>query len=553
MKEILGVPHNFENSFIGKLTHKLNLFKRNQILFCDKKPLIEKGLVAYIVPKGKTFKTLLPVIEIEGKLPFENGDVLSVNKSGKINVVWENNSCHNALYVTDACNSKCIMCPQIEGSKSHYDECLTILDIVDLKKHKSIGITGGEPTINIDKLVRILEKIAEKSPNCSVHILTNGRNFSKIENVKKLVSIKGVNISYGIPLYSGIAEDHDYIVGVQGAFVETIRGLYNLAQFKQDIEIRVVILRQNYERLEGIANYIYRNLPFVSHVALMGMEYHGNAETNYDIVSVDPVQYKQNLFNAVRYFVRYNMLVDIYNLPYCLTDKRIRQFCRDSISTWKKTYLPQCKKCSVKDGCSGVFETSFIHSANIKPITVSKKKVIHKKPVEDTPTSILVEYIEDVTNSTQDGDVILDLACGYGRNAKFIAKKGLKVIGIDNSYESLEYINGLCLENIETKNINLSECTKLEDLPTVSAIINVHYYTDELLTLMIKTLKKGGILVMETINGRGGNHLNLPKKNYVKDELIKHNFRIIKYEEKTVKPYKDNKVSVKVVAKKEYF
>ena len=78
--------------------------------------------------------------------------------------------------------------------------------------------------------------------------------------------------------------------------------------------------------------------------------------------------YKKELFDAVREFVRYNMIVDIYNTPLCLVDNRIKGFCRDSISTWKKIYLKQCDGCKEKETCSGVFETSFKHSDNINPI-----------------------------------------------------------------------------------------------------------------------------------------------------------------------------------------
>lgn len=67
------------------------------------------------------------------------------------------------------------------------------------------------------------------------------------------------------------------------------------------------------------------------------------------------------------------MNIDVYNTPLCLVDKRIDKYCRDSISTWKKTYLPQCDNCSVKDVCSGVFETSFRHSDNIKPMSEDKE------------------------------------------------------------------------------------------------------------------------------------------------------------------------------------
>ena len=370
MKEIKGNPHNLKDPIIGKFCTKNNIFAKDKILFCTKKPLFSAGIKAFVVPNECMFKTNLPVIEIQSKeIPFDNGDVLNISKEGKINVLWEVKSDNNAFYVTDICNSKCIMCPQVEGSCVRYDECLETLKLVDLSKHVEIGITGGEPTLNMNKLVELLKSIALKAPDKKVHILTNGRNFSKIENVEKIAKIKNIKVSFGIPLYSDIAEEHDYIVGVKGAFIETINGLYNLAKYRQEIEIRTVILKQNYKQLKTLAEYIYRNLPFVSHVALMGMEYHGNAETNYDLVSIDPIEYKTELYEAVREYVRFNMIVDVYNLPFCLVHDKVQQFCRDSISTWKKTFLPQCANCAVKDICSGVFETSFTHSQNIQPIS----------------------------------------------------------------------------------------------------------------------------------------------------------------------------------------
>lgn len=370
MKEVKGISYNVDKSIIGKFCTKNNFFDQNKIVYCTRKPLILTGIKAFIVPSNYLFKTNIPIIEIknEENIPFENGDIINISKDGKINVLWEIKSDHNAFYVTDVCNSKCIMCPQIEGSNSRYDECLEILKMINLNNHTEIGITGGEPTLNINKLLDLLKIIAIKAPNKKVHILTNGRAFSKIENVEKIAKIKNIKISFGIPLYSNIAEEHDFIVGTRGAFLETINGLYNLAKFRQEIEIRTVILRQNYKQLKNLAAYIYRNLPFISHVALMGMEYHGNAEINYDLVAIDPVEYKTELYNTIREYVRYNMIVDIYNLPHCLVHEKIRQFCRDSISTWKKSFLPQCENCCAKNCCCGVFETSFKHSKNIKPI-----------------------------------------------------------------------------------------------------------------------------------------------------------------------------------------
>ena len=53
------------------------------------------------------------------------------------------------------------MCPQIENGGSRYEECFKILDNIKLDKSGSIGITGGEPTLEINKLVCLLDKIAK--------------------------------------------------------------------------------------------------------------------------------------------------------------------------------------------------------------------------------------------------------------------------------------------------------------------------------------------------------------------------------------------------------
>ena len=369
MKKINGRIENLKETIYGSFTEHNNIFKRNRIVKCDKIPFFTFGAKSFIIPsnlKGD-FKNL-PVLISDNNIPFNENDIIGITPDGNCVCVWEANSPHNGLYVTDACNSKCIMCPQIENGGSRYEECFKILDNIKLDKSGSIGITGGEPTLEINKLVCLLDKIAKKSKNQKVHVLTNGRNFSNIENADKISKLKNLDLSWGIPLYSDIPEEHDFIVGCKGAFKQTIQGLYNLAKKKKKIEIRIVILRQNYKNLKNIAEYIYRNLPFVTHIAFMALEYHGNAEKNYKQISIDPIEYKEELYLAVKSFIRYNMTADVYNLPLCLADKRIWEFCKDSISTWKKSYLKQCENCTKKDICSGVFETSFTHSGNIAPV-----------------------------------------------------------------------------------------------------------------------------------------------------------------------------------------
>ena len=99
----------------------------------------------------------------------------------------------------------------------------------------------------------------------------------------------------GIPLYSDIDVKHDYVVQAKGAFDETILGLYNLARCEVPIEIRVVVHKQTYRRLPQLAEFIYRNLPFASHVALMGMEMFGYVHLNLDTLWIDPFDYQREL------------------------------------------------------------------------------------------------------------------------------------------------------------------------------------------------------------------------------------------------------------------
>src|ERR1700678_3724930 len=65
-----------------------------------------------------------------------------------------------------------------------------------------------------------------------------------------------------IPVYADNAPEHDHVVQSRGAFDQTIQGLYQLARYEQPIEIRVVLHKLTVPRLRGLAEFIYRNLPF---------------------------------------------------------------------------------------------------------------------------------------------------------------------------------------------------------------------------------------------------------------------------------------------------
>lgn len=300
---------------------------------------------------------------------FDDEDIVSVSPEGLVTLLYKSKWQDLTLFFTNDCNSRCIMCPQIsDEDKGNYLEFNK--NILDLKPKNllQIGVTGGEPTIYKNDLVELLKYIHASYADMPIFLLTNGRNFSDIEFVKNIFSTGHRKILSCIPIYAATSNQHDEIVGVKDAFAQTLRGIYNLYRFSLPVEIRIVIFRRNYQWLGEFANFIWRNFPFVTHVAFMGMEYTGNANLNKKEFWIEPYQFRDEIDAATWFLHQRNISVSIYNIPLCLLNERSRIFSRDSISAWKKKFFEQCKECSQQEFCSGDFATSTMRSDFIKPI-----------------------------------------------------------------------------------------------------------------------------------------------------------------------------------------
>jgi His-Xaa-Ser system radical SAM maturase HxsC len=207
-------------------------------------------------------------------------------------------------------------------------------------------------------------------------VLSNGRFFSYLSYCAALAKVSHPDLMIGVPLYSDIAHEHDFIVQVRGAYDETIRGIMNLARCGQKVEIRLVIHKLNYERLPEFAIFLVRNLPFVNHIALMGLEIVGFAKTNLEMLWIDPADYSHLLGDAVRELAIHHLPVSIYNHPLCVLEQDVWCYARQSISDWKNTFLSECNECTVRGECCGLFASSIVrHSAHIRPVRSESAQV----------------------------------------------------------------------------------------------------------------------------------------------------------------------------------
>jgi hypothetical protein len=125
-------------------------------------------------------------------------------------------------------------------------------------------------------------------------------------------------------------------------------GLHQLARYGLRIELRVVLHAITSPRLPHLAEYIYRNLTFVEHVALMGLENIGYAPRNMSELWIDPHDYQDQLESAVEILSTRMMDVSIYNHQLCVLRESLWKFARKSISDWKNIYLDECQdvRCS---------------------------------------------------------------------------------------------------------------------------------------------------------------------------------------------------------------
>ena len=277
----------------------------------------------------------------------------------------------NALFTTAMCSNRCLMCCQPPSDKNDIDALwgknLKLIDTAP-KELPSIGITGGEPTLLGERFFELVRRIRMTRPETEIHILSNGRAFADKQFTRQLGEIGPEKILLGIPLHSDNQIDHDLIAGAKGAYTETLLGLYNLARWSFDIELRVVLTKLNYQRLPKIAHFIYRNLPFVKYVSLMGLEYTGYTIKNADKVWIDPVEMGDLLCDATLFLASTGLDVSIFNLSHCVLPEIVWPFARKSISDWKIKYESFCNQCRVRSDCCGLFATSRRQSQYLHPI-----------------------------------------------------------------------------------------------------------------------------------------------------------------------------------------
>jgi His-Xaa-Ser system radical SAM maturase HxsC len=368
-----------KDSYLVTVTTNENLpsvIKKNRALLAhpSRNPRGFKALLTR-EPGRKDFDPASDIFHVSDDYDYlKEGDIIRLDpSSGSMRSLYRKSSPHNTLLLTEQCDHYCLMCsqpPKYVDDSWLLREAFELISLIPIDT-EALGFSGGEPTLYGDRLIDLLHYTKRSLPNTAIDILSNGRAFKDLEFAKKYAGVQHPDMLIGIPIYSDDPVRHDYVVQSRGAFDETIKGILNLKKVNQKVEIRIVIHKQTIDRLVKTCEFIARNLLFVDHVALMGLEITGFTRPNLDVLWIDPYEYKDILSEAVAVLNGYGMTASVYNHQLCTVNSDILGNYKKSISDWKNEYLDECVSCKKIEECGGLFSSSkmYKHSTYIKAYT----------------------------------------------------------------------------------------------------------------------------------------------------------------------------------------
>lgn len=151
-------------------------------------------------------------------------------------------------------------------------------------------------------------------------------------------------------------------------------------------------------------------------------------------------------------------------------------------------------------------------------------------PVHEPPSLWVTRFAPHIPANGR----VLDLACGRGRNSRWLARQGFKVLAVDRNEEALSGLDGE--DNIEIIHMDIEESPWPFADAVFDAIVVCRYLHRPLFPHLIASLASHGILIYETFMvgqetlGRPTNPAYLLQQ----DELLKafsHDLRTIAFEQ----------------------
>lgn len=314
----------------------------------------------YIYPTGTEIQLMED--EISDFSCLGNGSILEMS-AGSAFVCFDIDSPDNAIFITNQCNSSCIMCPVSEISRKtssieRIENLLKICKHIPNYEHH-ITITGGEPFLLKEEIFELFNYLKCNLNRIDYLLLTNGRALSNEKYFDRFMETIPSKIIVGIPVHGCDAETHDKITRAPGSFDQTVKGIKRLLGTNVRIELRIVVSKLNLEYIDKIVDFVIAEFKGVFTIKFIGLEMLGAARKHMDSVWIDYKASFKEMKMPMKRLILNGFDVGIYNYPLCCVDRGYWPICEKSISEYKIRYLAECEKCSQKDACGGMFQGTY--------------------------------------------------------------------------------------------------------------------------------------------------------------------------------------------------
>src|SRR5579872_5187834 len=156
-----------------------------------------------------------PLVILPDKYAYlADGDVLRIAPHRRgVRVLYRRAALSNSILLTERCNNYCLMCSQPPKEVDDSWIVAQILEAIPLidPDARELVLSGGEPTLLGEDLIRIIAACKSWLPRTAIHVLSNGRRFADADFTKNYASVMHPDLMVGIPLYSDLSTEHDYV------------------------------------------------------------------------------------------------------------------------------------------------------------------------------------------------------------------------------------------------------------------------------------------------------------------------------------------------------
>jgi sulfatase maturation enzyme AslB (radical SAM superfamily) len=258
--------------------------------------------------------------------------------------------------VWPGCNNACVMCtnaPAMRRMSRWPFSLYKLMENLEDKKAASVVITGGEPTLN-NYLLRFIKWLRDSRGARHITLLTNGRKFSSAAYARRFLSV-APKAHLAVSLPAGVPALHDAVTRVKGSFMETSRGLRNIAALKspeQALEARIVLTARNAAKAGATVKWLLANIPGLDFVTLVYPEYEGAMQASPELA----ITYGQCLpaLEAAALAAKDFDGLRFYHFPHCVLPRALRRFALRSLSSEELHRGAACAKCAASKDCGGV-------------------------------------------------------------------------------------------------------------------------------------------------------------------------------------------------------